>query len=225
MRTAAAPTVTPVSDRSPRAADPRPARTRAAVLAAVERLSIQQDATLTVGSIAAEAGVSRSALYGQFRDLDELLATLLIDTSRRIGAADLTGRQAGESPAALARRSLGMLVAHVDSHRVFYTASLSWRVSREVYDDVLRSYAEQIRATIEVIRDVNQGEDAQAEVGSGVRDARRVPRGDDADAAASFIAGGLIALLTAWLRTGCEAPVEVVVDRLLAQMPAWLVGE
>ena len=59
-----------------RAPDPRPARTRAAILAAVERLG-EQGAELSVSSVVAEASLSRSSFYSQFNDIGDVAVQLL----------------------------------------------------------------------------------------------------------------------------------------------------
>jgi hypothetical protein len=53
----------------------------------------------------------------------------------------------------------------------------------------------------------------------------RVPPQDHTAFAATFVAGGLIAALTAWLRTNRSAPSATLVGQLLGLLPEWLVSD
>lgn len=59
-----------------RAPDPRPARTRAAIIAAIERLG-ERGAELSVSSVVVEASLSRSSFYSQFNDIGDVAVQLL----------------------------------------------------------------------------------------------------------------------------------------------------
>ena len=65
-----------------RAPDPRPARTRAAILAAIERLG-EQGAELSVSSVVVEASLSRSSFYSQFTDIGDVAVQLLRELYER----------------------------------------------------------------------------------------------------------------------------------------------
>ena len=191
-----------------RATDPRPARTRAAIMAAVPRLIADPAASgeISVNAIARAAGVSRSAFYAQFSDLDELAVALLVDAFRDIGLDDVDARHDPRADArTLARESSRRLVAHIDERRTFYRASLDWRLSGRVHESVVHAYAQQVLATIAVL--------------DGGAPPDVVP-----EDAARFIAGGAIAMLTAWLRDEAPGGRDTMADRLVAVMPNWLVG-
>ncbi len=191
-----------------RAADPRPARTRAAIIAATEHLVAKDHtAEVSVNAVVRAAGVSRSAFYAQFSDLDELAVAMLVDAFREIGLDDLRGRAAaaGDDRRRLALASNRRLVEHLAARYPFYRASLDWRLSGRVHETVVAAYADQVASTMEALGD-------------------RVPAGLDRSDTARFIAGGAVALLTTWLRADAPAQQERIVVRLLAVMPDWLVG-
>jgi AcrR family transcriptional regulator len=191
-----------------RATDPRPARTRAAIVGAVSEVIADPAARgeISVNAIARAAGVSRSAFYAQFSDLDELAVALLVDAFRDIGLDDVDARrEPGADARTLAQESSRRLVAHIDERRAFYRASLDWRLSGRVHESVVDAYAQQVLATMAVL-------DAG------------VPPDVVPEDAARFIAGGAIAVLTAWLRDEAPGGRDAMADRLVAVMPDWLVG-
>jgi len=196
-----------VQSSSPeRATDPRPARTRAAILGAVEKLVADPQGEITVNAVARAAGVSRSSFYAQFADLDDLAVAMLVDAFRDIGLDDLEGRKAPDADLlTLARASNRRLVAHIGQRSAFYRASLEWRLSGRVHESVVSAYAQQVLATMAAL-----GE--------------RVPPHVVHEDAARFVAGGAIAMLTGWLRDDAPAGQDAMAERLVAVMPEWLVG-
>jgi AcrR family transcriptional regulator len=202
------------SPEAVRAADPRPARTRAAILAAVERMPSLPPEQVTVAAIARDAGVSRSAFYTQFTGLADLLSEVLGETAQHLGPDPLTSPAA---PTAAGRRdlvqaSLTRLVAHVEGRLTFYRAAYSWKIPLAVHDAAQEAYAEQIRRLIAAVR-------------SSAPDDPRVPPSSATDLAATFVAGALIAVLTAWLRTDRAIPSADLIDQLLGLLPEWLTEE
>jgi len=199
-----------------RAIDPRPARTRAAIIAATEHLVTEDHTTeVSVNAIVRAARVSRSAFYAQFSDLDELAVAMLVDAFREIGLDDVRARaedgagdwagSAGDARRHLATVSNRRLVEHIAARYPFYRASLDWRLSGRVHETVVSAYADQVAATMRVLGD-------------------HVPVGADPEDTARFVAGGAIALLTDWLRTDAPERQDRIVERLLAMLPDWLVG-
>jgi len=187
-----------------RAADPRPARTRAAIHAAVERLSAEEGTDFTVDAVARAAGVSRTSFYAHFPDLDALAVSMLVEAFREIGHDDVDARRStGMSRRALARASSVRLVEHVASRRAFYRASLDWKLSSRVHEHVVEAYADRVLETVAADPDL-------------------LPTGVDARDAARFVAGGALAVLTAWLRIDDPIDPGALADRLVAVMPQWL---
>jgi AcrR family transcriptional regulator len=184
-----------------RAEDPRPARTRAAILAAVETLSAAGD-EITVPAIVAEAGISRSTFYTQFRDLDALAIRILTDAFTEIEALDLELRRTASGIEA-ARAALARLIAEFSARRGFYAAVLGSRTTTEAHRAVHDAFAEQALGTMR----------------------STVPEHLDPRIAADYIAGGTLAVITAWVLSDEPAPRERVQEQLFALLPTWLINE
>ena len=186
-----------------RAADPRPLKTRAAIFASVESLSAQPAAEITINAIVRGAGVSRTAFYAQFPDLEALAVAMLVDTLEDLGLAPATATGTPDVRAAFHRLS-----THIAGRRTFYRAALDWRLTSSVDEKIVDAYARQIR---EVIRSLGDAVPPQL-------------RHDDA---VLFIAGGMVTLVTRWLRDSDAEPYadpQTLTDRLLSVVPGWLTG-
>jgi len=187
-----------------RSADPRPARTQAAIFAAVEELAAEPDGDMSVNAILRASGVSRSGFYAHFTGLDDLLVAMFSAAYRDI-ASTYTATSALH-PARAARRAQEEVVAFINERRAFIRSSLDWPVGSRAHENVTEAYAEGIRAAVQVRKDA-------------------APAGVDVDDLSLFIAGGAVAMLTKWIREDDDTiPQDVVVDRLLSVMPAWLIG-
>ena len=194
-----------LTSHSARATDPRPARTRAAILRAVEGLALA-GSDVSVNAIARSAGVSRSAFYAQFADLDDLALSILMAQFELIGADDVVLRgQPAADEQAIARRAATRLVAHIDQRRSLYRAALDWHVSAQVHDALARGFAERIEESMSAMGD-------------------RVPAAHRHSYTARYIGGGALALITDWLRDETPIAPADMARRLLAAMPEWLVG-
>ncbi|MGO2750770.1 MAG: TetR/AcrR family transcriptional regulator [Pseudoclavibacter sp.] len=186
---------------TPRSPDPRPARTQAAIIDAVERLSARGE-EVTVPAIAAEAGVSRSTFYAQFKDLDALAVRILTEVFTEIEALDLRLR-ASATPIETARATTSQLVAEFAKRRTLYAGVLGSRTTTEAHRGVRAVFAEQALGTMQLT----------------------VPVGLDPKVAADYVAGGSLAVLTAWLLSDTPDPTERVQQQLLALLPAWLIND
>ncbi|WP_282857287.1 TetR/AcrR family transcriptional regulator [Pseudoclavibacter helvolus] len=186
---------------TPRSPDPRPARTQAAIVAAVERLSARGE-EVTVPAIVAEAGVSRSTFYAQFKDLDALAVRILTEVFTQIEALDLSLRET-QTPIETARATTSQLVAEFAKRRTLYAGVLGSRTTTEAARAVRAAFAEQALGTMQLT----------------------VPAGLDPKVAADYVAGGSLAVLTAWLLSDTPEPTERVQQQLLALLPAWLIND
>lgn len=184
-----------------RAEDPRPARTRAAIVAAVEALSERGD-EVAVPAIVAEAGISRSTFYTQYRDLDALAVAILTDAFTRIEALDLELRRTA-TPIETAQATTAQLVAEFDRKRSLYAGVLGSRTTTEAHRAVQDAFAEQALDTMRAT----------------------VPDHLDPRVAADYVAGGSLAVITAWLLSEQPAPTEHVQRQLLALLPTWLIND
>lgn len=204
------------ASRSKRAPDPRPARSRAAVFRAVEALSARraEESSFTVMAILRESGISRGTFYTHFPTLEDLAEQMLEQRFALIGGADRADRRAALASAARdpqadlrrpAEASQLALARFVDDHRTFLRATLDWRLTSQVRESVIAAHAAQVRESLRVMGPT-------------------VPPHLDHEAFSLMIAGGTVALLTAWLREEDPITPEAMARRLLATMPDWFVG-
>ncbi|MCQ9369462.1 TetR/AcrR family transcriptional regulator [Brevibacterium sp. 50QC2O2] len=190
-----------------RAQDPRPAKTRAAIIDAANRLAWTQEAELSVAMIAKEAGISRTSFYAQFKDLDDIAVQLIRERFVEISQIDdeLRSAQAG-GPATLATTSvlLDEFLARRHLFSVVLGAVGSARVSGEAYRTIQGILAAGARQTM----------------------LRVAPAGIDPDSAATFIAAGILAVIVDWLAADeAEASIgtrEELQDQIIALLPTWV---
>ncbi len=193
----------PATD-DPATQDPRARRTRKAVLDAATELTTRGE-LVTMQRIAAEAGVSRSALYAQFSGLDDVAAACLAHTFADIGADDIVARAAeGAAVASIAARAASRLAHHVDERRAFYRSALDWAVTARGHDFLEDRYAAIVEASMK-ISEPDLAPDERADV-------------------ARFVAGGSLSLIRCWLRSDDPVTPEQMAARLVAAMPASVVG-
>lgn len=184
-----------------RAADPRPARTRAAIVDAVEALC-REGAEVTVSAVLRASGVSRGAFYAQFTDLEDVALEMLTGAFQSIGEWDTHERlRVGADPEWIAREALGAFASYIDARRTLFTTALDWKVSSRVREAVTDAFAAEVRQAMRLLD---------------------VPATDgEADDLARFAAGGTLAVLVDCLRA--DEPAERIAARLFAVQPDWLV--
>jgi AcrR family transcriptional regulator len=178
---------------------------------AIDRLGALSPHQVTVAAIAREAGVSRSVFYTQFSGLEDLLSEVVAQTAERFGSAAREAIIAGgfASRRELALESLARLVEHVDTHATFYAAAASWKMTMAVHESTTRSYAAHIQVLVATVRDYAPED-------------HRLPNDGEANLVAEYIAGGITAAVTAWLRADRATPGPVFCEQLLALLPEWL---
>ena len=182
--------------------DPRVARTRQAILDAVETLA-SADKPITVAAIVRTAGIGRSSFYTHFSGIDELAVVVLGDVFRAIGAEDVElRRHRVVSGAEAARVAQVRLVGHLVQHRALYVSLLAMPFTAAVYARAVEAYAAQVHATIALLPEI--------------------PHGLTAEAVATYTAAGSLGLLAQWIRNDDPVPADVLVDQLMALVPSWL---
>jgi len=182
--------------------DPRVARTRQAILDAVEELAAG-DEPITVAAIVRAAGIGRSSFYTHFSGIDELAVELLGGVFRTIGAEDVElRRNRVVTGAEAARVAQVRLVGHLVQHRALYASMLALPFTSAVYTQAVEGYAAQVRATIALLPEI--------------------PHGLSADAVAIYTASGSLGLLAHWVRSDDPVPADVLVDQLMSLVPVWL---
>jgi len=182
--------------------DPRVARTRQAILDAVESLAAGDD-PITVAAIVRTAGIGRSSFYTHFSGVDELAVTVLSGVFQAIGLEDVELRRHRiVSGAEAARVAQVRLVSHLVQHRALYASMLALPFTSAVYTQAVEGYAAQVRATIALLPEI--------------------PHGLSADAVAIYTASGSLGLLAHWIRSDNPIPADALVDQLMSLVPAWL---
>jgi AcrR family transcriptional regulator len=182
--------------------DPRVARTRQAILDAVESLAAG-DEPITVAAIVRTAGIGRSSFYTHFAGIDELAVTVLSGVFQAIGLEDVELRRHRiVSGAEAARVAQVRLVNHLVQHRVLYASMLALPFTSAVFTQAVEGYAAQVRATIALLP--------------------QIPHGLSADAVAIYTASGSLGLLAHWIRSDNPVPADVLVDQLMSLLPVWL---
>lgn len=181
-----------------RSADPRPARTRAAIIAAIQQINIEEQ-ELTVSSIVAEAGIARSSFYSQFTDIGDVAVQLIKEVYGRMEILDAQLRNSGLGFTA-AKDATGMLIDAMATHRNLYAAVLGANVTQDAHRKILRIMADGARPAV-----------------------RSSPHeGIDEDAAVSFLAGGVLVMLTEWLLSPEPLSAEAMKSHIVHMLPAWI---
>jgi AcrR family transcriptional regulator len=178
--------------------DPRAARTRQGILAAVARLHSADTADISVSDIVREAKISRSSFYAHFSSLDDLAVALLRQEFASVAAPAMRSSQ----PAAGLRESYARLVQHFSQRESIYSYALGLPLSRRAFDDVIAGYADQVLASF----------DSPATEADAIR----------ARLAATYVAGGTVSLLSAWVADHHDISADQLVDELMALLPPWL---
>jgi AcrR family transcriptional regulator len=181
--------------------DPRAARTRAAILAAVEDLASQGVAVPSVSEIVRQAGISRSSFYTQFASFEELTAAVFGDALQQTTLIEAVARNSGEmSDYEATRQATARLVEHVAGHRGLYRLGLP--ATAGAYRQAIAMVAQELEA----------GACVTAAPDNGV-----VVR-----AATTYLAGGMLALLQVWVTGELVATNEQITNQIMAMLPAWL---
>ena len=190
-----------IRDTLKQSADPRVARTRAGIAAAVHELSETGD-ELTVASVVRAAGISRASFYSHYSGLDELADSLRRDAFLTIADLFLSDHD-HERPEAI-RVSQERLVAHFADNRALYNAVGSIPVSKDSYLVGVRAMA----GVIEIALDAHPDRPLDLHI----------------EATARYVAGAAYGLLDAWISGELALTDAEVVEHLTRLLPPWFSG-
>lgn len=171
------------------------------LLEAVERLG-QHGRSLTISSIVTEAGLSRSSFYTQFRDIGDIAVQLIDEVYRDIIPLDERIRAAGTGREATLA-ALEILTREMHARRHLFTAALGAVATARQHRMVWRIMAQ---AALPAIR-------------------KTAPAGIDHEAAAAFVAAGVLAALVYWLQSDPDRPAHEVQQEIVALLPPWLAAD
>jgi AcrR family transcriptional regulator len=183
--------------------DPRVARTRAAITAAVHRL-VEQGQELTVAAIVRAAAVSRATFYSHFAGLDDLAESLTRETFHEIAEVYNVELGTVSSRAEAMRQSQVRLVDYFVANRAIFAAVAAMPVSKNGYLKSVRAMADEIEASL--LKDPVLPSELQL------------------TATARYIAGAAYGLIDAWLFDDVELTAPQLVDHLVALLPPWMSG-
>jgi len=177
--------------------DPRVARTREAIAAAVRELSLAGD-EITVASIVRASGISRASFYSHYSGLDQLALALTRDAFLSIAEAWAADEH---EPLDAMRAAQRRLVAYFSENRWFYRAVAAMPVSKDGYLAAVRMMAAVIEQAI-----------------------APYPEAAPVEATARYVAGAAYGLIDAWLTEEIELTDDQLVERLVSMLPPWFSG-
>jgi AcrR family transcriptional regulator len=178
--------------------DPRAERTRQLIFTAIRTLIAQPAASVSVAEIVRLAGISRSSFYAHFASLDVLAAELLQAQFVDIGSAglDLPHPRTGENAS---RLGYARLVAHMVENFPLYASVLELPLTRSAHDQIIEAYATRMLQSVLVFDDAV-----------------------NAELVTTYVAGGALTLIGAWMRGHLDVSDDELVDQLVALLPGWL---
>ncbi len=183
-------------------ADPRVARTRATLFAAVRRLP-GDGRDVTVSAVAAAAGVSRSVFYTHFEDLADLALQLIEPHLASVADYVVVQNQTHADPG----------TAMLDAQR---RLTAFFRENRALFVSVLR--AEPTRAV--VVEGLRQA--LQQSVAGHLDRLGGVPAPWQADVVTVYFSAAAVQVVVAWLLGELVLDEEALAQHLFALMPVWL---
>ncbi len=180
--------------------DPRPQRTRQALIDAAIRLS-QSGSPLSVTAVAREAGVSRAGFYVHYSGLDELAISASRDAVGHIvDAYSGDGHRTTED----VYEGYRAWVTHISEFRPLYRAVSELTTRSDVQAANIRLLAAGFERSI--------------------AGHPRAPHDLDREAIALYVASGAFALTTAWLWDEIALTEEDLVQHLVRLVPGWYSG-
>lgn len=183
--------------------DPRGEHTRQLVFTAIRQLMSDSTTAVTVADIVRVAGISRSSFYAHFGSLDELAAEVLGLQFAEVGGLGIDLRRGSTIPRRTAAR-LGYerLIAHMVDNFPLYSSALDLPITRKAYDDVVATYSMRLLESVILLG--------------------YVPPGVNARLACTYVAGGAMTLISAWMRGQIEASDDELTTQLVELLPPWI---
>jgi AcrR family transcriptional regulator len=182
--------------------DPRALRTRAALLAATATLMHQAPESFTAERIADEAGVSRSSFYAHFTSPEAAAIEVFRETIEQIGRDGASGLPQGSAHGRdFARAATAAVVKHVSENQDLYRAVLTMDLPSEAYSTVFADFGATVRAAVLSLE--------------------RVPEHVDPSTAATYIAGGALAVLRERIASSHPIDQALLVEELVGMIPDW----
>lgn len=183
--------------------DPRAEHTRQIVFAAVRQLISDRRSRVTVAGIVRAAGISRSTFYAHFSGVDELAVEVLRLQFDDIGELGVDWRGEDVIPGrAAARVGFGRLIAHIVDNFPLYWSALQTPHTRNAYDELVESYSSRLMDSVITLDGA--------------------PDDVDAKLVSTYVAGGAMTLISAWMRGRIELSDDDLVRQLVDLLPPWI---
>jgi len=182
--------------------DPRAERTRQLIFTAIRTLIADQSASVSVPDIVRIAGISRSSFYAHFASLDVLAAEYLRAQFTGLGTGPLGHAEPLAVGENAARVGYTRLVAHMMENFPLYAGVLALPLTRSAYDQIVDAYATQMLTS--------------------VLSADSVPIDVNAELVTTYVAGGALTLISAWMRGQLDVSDDDLVNQLVALLPVWV---
>lgn len=185
--------------------DPRAARTRDSIVAALDEL-LGLDEPVSVAAVCARAGVARSTSYTHFATVGDVVVQVVDALYFELGARDVSRRSdATLTRAAITRVGLRELLGALRERRRFFLYAVSAPAAERVRERLVAELAQSVRRTLLAER-------------PGLDEAYLRTAGD-------FLAGGVLSVLLGELEAeAAGADDDDLIERLVEFLPPWLTG-
>jgi AcrR family transcriptional regulator len=182
--------------------DPRALRTRAALLAATSRVMHHSPETFTAERIADEAGVSRSSFYAHFTSPEAAAIDVFREAIGQIGRDGASELPQGSAHGLdFARAATAAVVQHVAENQDLYRAVLAMDLPSEAYSAVFADFGDTVRAAVLSLD--------------------TIPHNVQPATAATYIAGGALAVLRERITSPHPIDEAPLVEELVGMIPEW----
>ncbi|MFS8201539.1 TetR/AcrR family transcriptional regulator [Streptomyces sp. CWNU-52B] len=193
------------SDQSPAAeADPRFVRSRRAIADTLADLMQRTQTAPSVSALAEAAGVHRATFYNHFDSVEEAAVYVIADDFRTLHDLNISDRQLGADPAAVAVATLNAMLDTLRRRRSLFLLASTWRSSSGLMGigDLLLEQLRLLRRDLGVDEGEEPGANSVEDVytASGVHGVFSAAVGGNTDCAPEEIAVRLYALLPGWIR-------------------------
>jgi AcrR family transcriptional regulator len=184
--------------------DPRAVRTREKLVDAFHQAIQESDPRqMSVSALARAAGVNRTSFYEHFASPEDLAIHALSELFDVVSNTDIALRSGHSvSGAEASRRALRQIVSFVGERRGPYARLLGPGTAPQLVRAVAETFTERTVLALEPM---------------DVRPPEADPR-----VTAQFLAGGVLAVVGAWLADPSPAPADQVVEALIQCLPSWL---
>jgi AcrR family transcriptional regulator len=184
--------------------DPRAVRTREKLVDAFHQAIQESDPRqMSVSALARAAGVNRTSFYEHFASPEDLAIHALSELFDVVSNTDIALRSGHSvSGAEASRRALRQIVGFVGERRGPYARLLGPGAAPQLVRAVAEAFTERTVLALEPM---------------DVRPPEADPR-----VTAQFLAGGVLAVVGAWLADPNPAPADQVVEALIQCLPSWL---